>query len=217
MVVSGRIGYDAFGRTLKQFHPVTEPLGQDKFYNYSYDLTTQTHTEYDVLDRQTMIALPTGDMSFMEYTFGNDAFGVKRFLTISTDPNGNRVKTYTDPRKLQSTVVADSVIITKFIYSALGELLESIDPEGISTYYLYNNFGQKTRRIHSDAGIDTFYYDLAGNLISRQTQDLLNNSMTIDYVYRHATPFGVKIIEEDHSSVSCASLHTVIHMKPLRG
>ena len=37
------------------------------------------------------------------------------------------------------------------------------------------------------------------------------------YFYRHATPFGVGVCVGHHSSVSCASLHTVMHMKPLRG
>ena len=88
-----------------------------------------------------------------------------------------------DPRKLQTTIIADSTIVTNFVYNALGELIQSTDPNNHSTFYTYNNFGQKTSRIHPDAGTDLFTYDLAGNLISRQTQDLINNSMTINYDY----------------------------------
>ncbi len=107
------------------------------------------------------------------------------FLTIATDPKGNRVKTYTDPRKLQTTLIVDSTITTTFEYNAMGELLQSTDPESHSTYYTYNNFGQKVSRNHPDAGIDQFTFDLAGNLLNRQTQDLINNSMTINYEYNY--------------------------------
>ncbi len=107
------------------------------------------------------------------------------FLTIAADPKGNRVKTYTDPRKLQTTFIADSTITTTFEYSAMGELLQSTDPDNHSTYYSYNNFGQKISRTHPDAGTDLFTYDLAGNLLNRQTQDLINNSMSINYEYNY--------------------------------
>lgn len=183
--VSGKIVLDPFGRTIKQYHPVTEALTSYNRYNYSYDTTTATVTQFDVLDREISITLPTTDITQMEYTFGNDAFGNKRFLTISTDPNGNKVKTYTDPRKLQTTLIADSTIVTTFEYSAMGELLQSTDPEGHITSYSYNNFGQKISRIHPDAGTDNFKYDLSGNLISRQTQDLINSSMDINYEYNY--------------------------------
>ena len=200
-VVSGRVVLDSYGRTIKQYHPVTEPLTQYNKFNYSYDLNTATTTQFDVLDRELSITLPNNTTSYMQYTFGNDAFGVKRFLTITTDPNGNRVKTYTDPRKLQSTLIVDSTTVTNFVYNALGELIQSTDPNNHSTFYAYNNFGQKTSRIHPDAGTDLFTYDLAGNLISRQTQDLINNSMTINYDYHYNQMISIQYPKNPENNV----------------
>ena len=185
IVVSGKIVLDAFGRTIIQYQPVTEDLNNSNLFNYSYVSNTATTIQFDVLDRETSVILPNNTISYMQYTFGNDAFGVKRFLNITTDPNGNKVKTFTDPRKLQTTLIADSTNVTKFVYNALGELTQSTDPDNHSTSYSYNNFGQKTSRIHPDSGTDRYTYDLAGNLINRQTQDLINNSMIINYVYNY--------------------------------
>ena len=183
-VVSGKVVLDPYGRTIKQYHPVTEELTKYYKYNYSFDQNTVTTTQYVLLDREIKVTLPNNTETHIQYGFGYDDFEIKRFLTTTIDPLGNKLKTYTDPRKLQTTSVVDSTIITNFAYNSLGELIRSTDPDNHPTSYSYNKFGQQISRTHPDAGTDHFTYDLAGNLISRQTQDLNNNNLTIDYLYK---------------------------------
>ena len=54
MVVSGRVIFDPFGRTVEQFYPVTEPLGQAGTFNPAFDTVQPTRTTFDVLDRVTL-------------------------------------------------------------------------------------------------------------------------------------------------------------------
>jgi len=37
MTVSGRVNFDPFGRTIQQFYPVTETLGQQGVFNATFD------------------------------------------------------------------------------------------------------------------------------------------------------------------------------------
>ena len=185
-IVSGKVKYDAFGRTIEQYYPVTEPItSAPNSYNSSYNSNTLTSTSYDILDRETIVILPNSAITTINYGFGTDAFGITRFKTTTTDPNNNFVYKYSDPRNLQTTVIAGNNITTKFVYSPMGELLVSIDPDNHPTVYSYNRMGQLKLKVHPDAGTSTFEYDLAGHVINRTTQDLLNNSMTIQYRYNY--------------------------------
>ena len=59
MTVSGRVIFDAFGRTIQQYYPITEPTGQQGVFNAVFDASTPlpTATTYDILDRVTKVTV----------------------------------------------------------------------------------------------------------------------------------------------------------------
>ena len=75
MIVSGRTVFDGLGRTVRQYYPVTEPIGQAGTFNPANSETYHTATEFDVLDRTVKTTLPDGTVTTMAYGFGTDRDG----------------------------------------------------------------------------------------------------------------------------------------------
>ncbi len=191
MLVSGKVVYDPFGRTTRQYHPVTVPFAEPDPYSgmlgsfcYDYDPATGTITKYDMLDRKTSVTLPDGSATSFAYGFGEDAFGKLRFMTTTTDALGNAVTMLADHRQLQTTVIASLNTVTSFEYTLLGELLSSTDPDGHTTRYKYNMLGQRTARVHPDAGVTEWRYDPAGNVVAMVTANL-EGTGAIEYNYHY--------------------------------
>ncbi|MBO7576607.1 MAG: hypothetical protein J6T03_03965, partial [Bacteroidales bacterium] len=106
MLVSGRTVVDAFGRTVEQYDPVTEPRTSHwGEYNIGYSAASLTTTAYDVLDRTTITVRPLNVTTQAAYSIGDDQSGHRRFVTTMTDPNGNVTTQYADygGRKVQVT------------------------------------------------------------------------------------------------------------------
>ena len=183
-LVSGRVEYDCFGRTVVQYYPFAEPLHLAKSYSDSCDAATRTLTHYDILDRPVKVILPTGDSTRTDYGFGNHG-GKTYFRTTNTDPKGIAVSVLTGTRKQQVKTVAPMGAVTTFEYAAMGELLSSTDPVGQTTTYAYDMLGRMVQRVHSDAGTDTYRYDAAGNLLSHATQNLSASGDSIRYHYTY--------------------------------
>ncbi len=191
--VSGRANYDTYGRVTSQYYPVTETIPANSqnpdqrpqpTFNTALDNVNPTMYTYDVLDRQTRVTLPDGSVTQMTYGFGHDG-SYYRFYTTTIDANNKRVYTYTDLRGLQirvRTSVGSSAVNTYFKYNAMGELLESIDPDGLKTTYAYNLLGLCTERRHPDAGFDIYTYDPAGNLYEHRTTNLLSEVSANYYI-----------------------------------
>ena len=182
-IVSGRVVYDCFGRTVAQYHPVVEPL-ENMDYNPNYVSYTLTATTYDVLDRPLKVILPTLDSARTAYGFGTHG-GKTYFCTTTIDPNGIAVSTLTGTRKQQIKTVAPMSTETSFAYNPLGQLLSSKDPCDHITTYQYDMLGRLTARTHPDAGTDTYAYDGAGNMTTHATQVLSDSSKTINYYYTY--------------------------------
>ncbi len=181
-IVTGKVKYDCFGRTVAQYHPVTEDTSNYLFYNANFDSLTITETHYDILDRQTLTKLPTGDSTLTTYGFGTAAVDNRNCLrTDVTDPNGNTVTTLTDGRGLTMSTIAPYGTATEFLYDNLGRLTSSIDPDGFTTTYQYDMLGRMTRRSHPDAGIDVYAYDPAGNTISHTN----GKGNVVQYAYHY--------------------------------
>jgi RHS repeat-associated protein len=182
LLASGKLVFDAYGRIITT--SLSNSCGLDSltcYYNY-----TPTHfdsTSYDVLDRPLIhIAFDQTQVQY-QYGFDNDAFGVKRFKTIITDPNSNSATVYANPQGLKTSVTNPLSTVTKFVYDPLGELLESTDPESNVTTYTYDKLGRMTQRVHPDAGTTTYTFDAAGNLLTTQTANLAQSSEQINYEY----------------------------------
>jgi len=54
MTVSGRVLFDAFGRTTKAYYPTTEAIGSQGVFNKNFDTITPTTTTYDVLTERLL-------------------------------------------------------------------------------------------------------------------------------------------------------------------
>ncbi len=180
---SGRVEYDCFGRTVKQYYPFASNLNDTAYNNY-FAANTLTATTYDILDRPLKVKLPTLDSAMTAYAFGADD-GKTYFMTTNTDPNGIAVSTLTGTRKQQVKTIAPMGAVTAFEYDALGQLLQSTDPCGYSTTYTYDMLGRIVERVHPDAGTDTYIYDGAGNITKHATQVLANANKTVNYYYTY--------------------------------
>ena len=180
---SGRVEYDCFGRTVKQYYPFARDLTDTVYINY-FDAATLTTTTYDILDRPLKVILPTLDSAKTAYGFGTHG-GKTYFRTTSTDPKGTAVTTLTGTRKQQVKTIAPMGAVTTFSYDPLGQLLQSTDPCNHTTTYSYDMLGRLLSRTHPDAGTDTYIYDGAGNMTKHATQLLSDSNKTIDYHYTY--------------------------------
>ncbi len=59
MTVSGKIIYDEFGRTIEEYYPTVCSIADTNIVDENFDNIQPTKTEYDQLDRQVKITLPT--------------------------------------------------------------------------------------------------------------------------------------------------------------
>ena len=194
-VVSGKVIYDGLGRTVRAYHPTTDTANALIFSTIT-DTIPPTIIHYDALDRQRAVWFPEDDNTYLSnlfaYGFGNDLFGDKRFTTTVTDANNITSVQYTDPRGLQTKVTAAGMATTQFVYNAMGELIESIDPEDNSTTYTYDMFGRVTQRNHPDAGTTSWQYDGAGNLRTVQTANLAPGGHQIFYNYQQGRLINIQ-------------------------
>ena len=184
VLVTGRVEYDCFGRTVAQYHPFTEDLGTENIYNDSVTAGTATTVRYDILDRQIYTRTPMGYVTTMTYDF-DTCMGRQCFRTSVTDPMNNTVKTLTGTIGQQLKQISPMNTVTRFEYDALGRLLRSTDPDSICTFYTYDMAGRMVLRIHPDAGTDRYHYDAMGNLISHV--NALSDSVIYRYNYNQLT------------------------------
>ena len=165
-LVTGRVKYDCFGRTVEQYYPFKEDTALFAAYNPYYSSGTRTATWYDIMDRQTKLKLHTSDSTVMSY--GMEAWGGKTLLrTITKDAKGNLVRVLTGTMGQQIVQIDPYGSETSFEYDCIGQLKKSTDPDGFETSYDYDMVGQLVHRKHPDAGDDHYKYDPAGNLISQ--------------------------------------------------
>ncbi|OQW92720.1 MAG: hypothetical protein BWK79_14075, partial [Beggiatoa sp. IS2] len=68
MTVSGHQVFDFVGRTIEQYYPVVENLGQQGQFNPTIDNVQPTRSVYDVLDRNLLTTLP--DNTVMSSSYG---------------------------------------------------------------------------------------------------------------------------------------------------
>ena len=183
-IVTGRVKYDCFGRTVEQYHPFKEDTALFATYNPYYVPTTRTATWYDIMDRQTKVKLPTTDSTVISY--GVEAWGENILLRTATkDAMGNEVRVLTGALGQQLVQIAPDSTITNFEYDCLGRLTKSIDPDGYATQYWYDWFGQLTHRQHPDAGDDYYEYDDAGNMTCHVND--LGDTIKYRYYYNQLT------------------------------
>lgn len=187
-IVSGHQTFDFVGRTIEQYYPVTEPLGQQGKFNPEIDAIRPTVTTYDVLDRTTTITIPDLTATTMAYGFGSDRDGQLQFLTRVTDANGMVKESFRDVNE-QITAVkefnAGQTIWTSYAYDALNQIVRVNDDKNNQTLALYDNLGRRTHLNSPDAGLTETIYDLASNVTQKITANLRNEGKTITYDYTY--------------------------------
>ncbi|MDH5366185.1 MAG: hypothetical protein OEW67_04310 [Cyclobacteriaceae bacterium] len=191
MVVSGRVMFDAFGRTTEAYYPVLEDkVSPQKTGTLleSEDAITPTSTTYDVLNRALTVTLPDMAITSTAYGFDSDREGTLQFSTETTDANGIVTAQYTDVRGRVTSVknvTTEGDVWTSFAYNAINEQLTATDDMDNTTISEYDWFGRRIKREHPDAGITTYAYDLAGNLTELLTANLSASGGAITYTYDH--------------------------------
>lgn len=187
MQVSGRIIFDAFGRTTESYYPVTEPLGTAGTFNPTFDTEQPTTSDYDVLNRVVLLTLPDSAQTATTYDFGNDRANQQQFSTLVTDANGIKTEQFKDVRGRMTAMknhTSFGDVWTSFGYNAINEKISSTDDLGYSTTFEYDWFGRMVERVHPDQGKTTYEYDLASNLSKMQTAVLSASSgQFIEYGY----------------------------------
>ena len=210
-IVTGKVVYDCFGRTVAQYHPFAEDTSQYASYNDSVTAGTATVMEYDILDRQTRVELPTHEETLTEYGF--DTCGGKTFfLTAITDAMNNTVRVLkgTMGQKIKQTAPYNTA--TLFEYDCLGRLTRSTDPDGFATEYEYDMFGQLVLRIHPDAGRDSYKYDASGNMITHE--NAAGEHLDYRYHYNQLTdvlcyPHPSNNVHYEYGTAANASINAV--------
>ncbi len=188
MIVSGRMLFDGLGRPTQAYYPITENMGNIGVFNTTFDRVTAVTTTYDILDRGLSVTLPDGSGTQTNYGFDSDQKGIKQFSTKTIDANGKVSQQLTDLRgRVISTkkLTSYGAVWTSFVYNAMGEEIAATDDLGHTTTSIYDWLGRRINRIHPDAGLTTFTFDLAGNMIEMQSANLRQKGEVISYAYEY--------------------------------
>ena len=186
MTVSGQAAFDAFGRTVIQRYPTTEPKGANTLFNPSFDTVAPTTMAYDVLDRNTKTTIPDGAFTTIAYGFGADRLGLTQFETTVTDANGKQKQTHRDVRELITSVKEfnqGSILWTSYSYDPLKQFVKVVDDKNNITTVAYDNLGRRTVIDNPDTGKTETQYDLASNVIAKVTANLRSSNQQITYKY----------------------------------
>ena len=198
VVTSGRVVYDAFGRAVATYHPTVDT---DSVYDFiaAIDTVDPTCTTYDVLDRPVRVIYPDGTETNTTYRVEGHAL-----VTHVTDALGNATETHVSGsgRTLKSIQYDGSEqIVTQFTYDGIGRLVEVLDADTNVTVSEYDMGDRRVRVSHPASGETTFSYDALGNVLKRQTANLRDSALFIEYTYDHGRLISVKYPEHPENNV----------------
>jgi len=189
MVVSGSTTFDAFGRPIVQYYPITEPKGASiSVYNPNADAVSPLRMTYDVLDRMLTDTIQDNiNVIKTEYGFGSDRNGIQQFQTKSIDANSIYTISYHNSRGLLTSTKKQysqgSDVWTSYSYNPVDELTQVTDDLNNIITMGYDQLGRKVSDLHPDAGLTSYKYDLAGNLTEKTTAILQSAPAGIKYSY----------------------------------
>ncbi|MBR4841061.1 MAG: hypothetical protein IK005_11385, partial [Paludibacteraceae bacterium] len=184
-IVSGKVKYDALGRTVETTHPTTcEPSNALKIVGFSDNLLNSS--TYDAIDRPLTQTLPGDDsgaasVTQMAYTIENG-----RMKTTVVAPNEDVSHTYTNGagqtvRTERHEPKTKEVVPIDYYFDPIGQLDSLIDAGNNVTRYAYDMAGRKLSVSHPSVGLTTFLYDLTGNVLQKRTA----NGDSINYKYEY--------------------------------
>ncbi|OQW92331.1 MAG: hypothetical protein BWK78_01985, partial [Thiotrichaceae bacterium IS1] len=190
MVASGHVVFDFLGRSIAQYYPVVENLGNKGVFNPNIDNIPPTTTEYDVLDRSIRVTLPDNTSTTTGYGFGNDRNGVLQFLTRVVDANGIPKESYRDIGENITSVKefnnkGSEILWTSYEYDPLGQIVKVWDNVNNLTQATYDNLGRRTTLNNPDTGLVETFYDSASNVVKKVTPNLRAQGGAILYDYEY--------------------------------
>ncbi|MFJ6438442.1 SpvB/TcaC N-terminal domain-containing protein [Streptomyces sp. NPDC091416] len=190
MTVSGRMKFDALGRTVEKYYPVTEPKSTaNTTFNTAYDTVAPTKETLDVLDRSVKTVQPDGVSTSTDYGFGPDRSGATRFETTVTDGNGIKRITYTDVREVTTSVKEfhdSKPVWTSYAHDPMNQVTAVTDDKNNVTRAGYDGLGRRVSYDSPDAGRTETRYDLAGNVTTKITANLRAADKAIEYDYEYS-------------------------------
>lgn len=198
-IISGRVMYDAFGRSIETYFPTigANPGNKLVFHPAFEDSVPPTLTAYDVLDRVISVKQPDGHVTSTSYSIDD-----KMQKTIVTDPLNHSQATFVNGSgltvKTEQYSGPDGVITTLFGYDDINQLSTVTDTKGGITRSEYDMAGHRTKVSHPASGTTTYHYDLSGNLISRNTA----NKDSIKYTYDFNRLVGIGYPRHKESDVT---------------
>jgi len=189
-IVSGRVHFDAFGRTVASWYPTESSAAVGAFVEEP-DTEDSTATTFDILDRERTVTLPDGSTTETAYDIADTDAGVTALWKRITDALDNFKDSYTDVREREvarTDFGPEGPIWTTFRYNGIGELLDVTDDGGNITRYTYDQLGRKLTYDHPDGGLTEFTYDPTGNLLTKNTanlRELFPDGGPIKYSYHY--------------------------------
>ena len=198
VVTSGRVVYDAFGRAVKVYHPTVDSDSVDDFIA-AIDAVDPTITKYDVLDRPVRVVYPDGTETNTSYRVEGHAL-----VTHVTDALYNESETHVSGSgHTLKSIQFDGAeqIVTQFTYDGIGRLVEILDADTNVTVSEYDMGDRRVRVSHPASGETTFSYDALGNVLKRQTANLRDSALFIEYGYDRGRLISVSYPEHPENDV----------------
>ncbi|WP_164466665.1 RHS repeat-associated core domain-containing protein [Chryseobacterium lactis] len=188
--VSGRIVYDDLGRAVKQHNPVMEGVTNQALNPASNSASTSS--DYDSRDRIISFTDQDGVTTKTNYSIDHELFKTTQEIS------NQKSETYANAegKVVQKDDYLDSTPLSTFFeYNTIGELMSVRDPEGIKTRYSYDLAGRRVKQIHPDKGRMVYEYDPSGNLVTLETDNLINDpsisTHVIQYKYDYNRLVGI--------------------------
>ena len=195
MIVGGAVEYDALGRSVKEWYPIEEPLGNIGTYNTATDVVTPTQVTWSLTDHITQITAPNGSTTQFSYGYDDGSlFGTTMFLVTRTDALGKIQRTYSD---VHDNLLASEVehngtpLLTKYTYDPLQELLTTTNSGGNVITNTYDQLGRRTSTQTPDGGLVEFTYDAASQVTSKVTPNLRASGGQVSYAYDYNRLTGI--------------------------
>ena len=198
VVTSGRVVYDAFGRAVATYHPTVDTDSVDDFIA-AIDAVDPTITKYDVLDRPIRVTYPDGTETNTTYSVVDHAL-----VTHVTDALDNETETHVSGSgHTLKSIQFDGTeqIVTQFTYDGIGRLVEVLDADTNVTVSEYDMGDRRVRVTHPASGETTFTYDALGNVLTRQTANLRDSALFIEYGYDRGRLVSVNYPEHPENNV----------------
>ena len=213
MVVSGSTYFDAFGRGVRKYYPITEALGPPGgevasagAFNVTRDGIDPELSTYDVMDRLVQAAKPGSRTFTTRYGFEAGPFGRPMLSEDAIDPELRLTRTYRDVRSnvvgVERSGPGGTTSLTRFAYDPLQQLVETRGPAANVTKVSYDLFGRQTSSDGPDAGKVDLEYDLASNIVSKVTPNLRKDRQKITYDYNFTRQLGIRYPDDPTNNVA---------------